>query len=58
MVVWLAQLECLQWMSVNSSGGTGEEGEVVREPCVLGSVLTVWSLMMMMVIGLSGYGRN
>lgn len=55
--IWWDGSHNLQWMSVNSSGGRGEEGEAVGEPCVLGSVLTVWRLMMMM-IRLSGCGRN
>lgn len=36
----------LQQMTLNSSEETGKEGEAVGQLCMLGAVLTAWSLVM------------
>lgn len=42
-------------MAINSSEGLGKEAEAAGQPYVLGTVLTVWSLMMV-AVRLSVYG--
>lgn len=42
-------------MAINSSEGIGKEAEAVGQPYMLGTILTVWSLMMV-AVRLNVYG--
>lgn len=49
------KIEVLPRMAINSSEGIGKEAEAVGQPYMLGTILTVWSLMMV-AVRLNVYG--